>query len=223
MCALSEQQLEDRAQSFVPELVATFKSLAFLYELLSPQTMPNSIETSPIGAEQNGLRDEFNDTRKRIEAMVVTRLGQPAFREALIRSYQGRCAVTGCDFGDALQAAHLFPYNGQDSNHITNGVLLRADIHNLFDRHLMAIDPESKEVRIAPALHGTAYEMYDGKPAALPDDAHEAPHAKALEFRFACFVDGIIKLTDPQNGGSPESPRLRLFNREPESQESSRD
>jgi hypothetical protein len=56
-------------------------------------------------------------------------------------SYQGRCAVTSCDAGAALEGAHLRPYRGPESNDVTNGLLLRADIHTLFDLRLLAPDP----------------------------------------------------------------------------------
>ena len=52
--------------------------------------------------------------------------------------YEGKCAVTGCDVPDVLQAAHIFPYMGPETNHPSNG-LLRADIHTLFDLGLIEL------------------------------------------------------------------------------------
>lgn len=59
---------------------------------------------------------------------VVARQGQQVFREALISVYG---AVTGYVERAALQAAHIRPYDGGTNNQVTNGLLLRADIHNL--------------------------------------------------------------------------------------------
>ncbi len=49
----------------------------------------------------------------------------------LLKAYSGRCAVTGCDAEPALEAAHLRPYKGPESNTAANGLLLRSDIHTL--------------------------------------------------------------------------------------------
>lgn len=64
------------------------------------------------------------DGRKRTITSVVQRQGQPAFRRALIKAYGGKCAVTDCDAEEALEAAHIVPYQGPETNHVTNGLLL---------------------------------------------------------------------------------------------------
>ncbi|MEG8052564.1 HNH endonuclease signature motif containing protein [Sphingomonas aerolata] len=81
----------------------------------------------------------IEDGRKKIERMVTLRQGQPAFRKALMDAYERRCAVTGCTIDDVLEAAHISPYLGEHTNHVTNGLLLRADIHTLFDRGLIKV------------------------------------------------------------------------------------
>ncbi len=48
-------------------------------------------------------------------------------------AYGGRCAVTNCDIEDVLEAAHISPYNGPSTDQVYNGLLLRTDIHTLFD------------------------------------------------------------------------------------------
>jgi putative restriction endonuclease len=83
------------------------------------------------------------DGRERIVASIVIRRGQPEFRRILIRAYKGRCAVSGCDAIEVLEAAHIMPYLGQDTNHPSNGILLRADIHTLFDLGLLSIDTDT--------------------------------------------------------------------------------
>ena len=79
------------------------------------------------------------DERDRTLREIVQRRGQPKFRYDLIAAYGGKCAVTGCDVLQALEAAHISPYLGEQSNHVSNGLLLRADIHTLFDLNLFAI------------------------------------------------------------------------------------
>lgn len=103
------------------------------------------------------------DERQRVLAAIVRRRGQPAFRRALLYAYGGRCAMTGCDVVDALEAAHIQPYSGLKSNDVRNGLLLRADVHTLFDLYLIAINPGSLRIAVAPALQQSAYFELDGR------------------------------------------------------------
>lgn len=64
---------------------------------------------------------------------VLKRRGQGRFRASLINAYGGRCAISDCDALDALEAGHVAPYSESVNNAISNGLLLRADLHNLFD------------------------------------------------------------------------------------------
>lgn len=100
---------------------------------------------------------EIIDERERAIALVVQRQGQSAFREKLLEIYEYRCAITGCDAVDALEAAHITPYQGEKTNHPANGLILRADLHALFDLGLLAIDSATMSVRLAPQLMQTSY------------------------------------------------------------------
>ncbi len=131
----------------------------------------------------NGDFDVENseDARKRVISSIVQRLGQPEFRDKLFRVYGGRCLISGCDVAPAIEAAHIIPYRGPDSNHVTNGLLLRADIHNLFDLYLISVHPETYEIMIAPNLTATCYQEFIGQKLALPRDKLALPNKKALE------------------------------------------
>jgi len=48
--------------------------------------------------------------------------------------------ISGCNVQEALEAAHIRPYSECGTNKIANGLLLRADLHTLFDLHLMSLD-----------------------------------------------------------------------------------
>jgi len=76
--------------------------------------------------------------------------------------YGGRCAISGCAVADILEAAHVTRYLGAHSNPVTNGVLLRTDLHTLYDCGLLGIDPRTLRVMLAPALKGSEYEVFDG-------------------------------------------------------------
>jgi hypothetical protein len=70
--------------------------------------------------------------RERIAAAIAGRRGQQVFRQRLLDIY-GTCLVTGCDAEGVLEAAHIQPYRGAGTFLESNGLLLRADIHTLFD------------------------------------------------------------------------------------------
>ena len=128
------------------------------------------------------------DARLRTMRKIAARRGQRAFRASLLDAYSGRCAVTGCDVRDALEAAHLRPYRGPDSNTVTNGLLLRSDIHTLVDLMLMAFEPDEKTVALSCILHGTQYEYLSGRRIADPRTPAQRPAREALETLWNKFT-----------------------------------
>ena len=119
---------------------------------------------------------------------VRQRLGQSDFRKALIANYNARCAVTGCDAIEALEAAHIAPYGDIESNHPSNGLLLRADIHTLFDADLIGFDPCTSRITLGSTLVKTSYSELQGKPLAPPSTADGRPNNQALEKRWQQFL-----------------------------------
>ena len=120
------------------------------------------------------------DSRLKVVAAVYRRQGGPRFRRALLTAYGGRCAMTHYDAPPALEAAHIIPYRGPQTNHPTNGLLLRADMHDLFDLGLVAVD-ESLQLLLARELVGTQYEQYAGQRLWMPQEPELRPNAEALE------------------------------------------
>ncbi|MCG7871833.1 MAG: HNH endonuclease [Candidatus Thiodiazotropha lotti] len=90
---------------------------------------------------------------------IKTRRGQSGFRDALLLAYGGRCCISGCDVTSVLEAAHIVPHTTETNYAVTNGLLLRADIHTLFDLNLIGVD-ETGTVSVAESLKGTEYEQY---------------------------------------------------------------
>jgi hypothetical protein len=79
--------------------------------------------------DEDSLPDrDAEDARKRRLAEIIRREGQPKFKADLLLAYEGRCAVTGCNAAEALEAAHIRAYRGREFNKVSNGLLLRADI-----------------------------------------------------------------------------------------------
>ncbi|MFG1839449.1 HNH endonuclease [Micromonospora sp. NPDC049175] len=118
-----------------------------------------------------------SEGRRRRLAEVTARQGQADFRSRLMKAYGNRCAITGCDTEAALQAAHIDPYDGPATNQVNNGLLLRADLHNLLDRGLLWID----ESYVLHVVAGNAhYSSYHGQRIRLPARTEDLPDPEAL-------------------------------------------
>jgi predicted restriction endonuclease len=106
-----------------------------------------------------------------------------------MRAYDARCAVTGCTVTEVLEAAHLQRYRGTHTNRVTNGLLLRADIHTLLDYKLWAPNPDTRAVAISKRLAGTQYNELSGCRIAEPVSPEERPLASALEKVWREFLN----------------------------------
>lgn len=125
---------------------------------------------------------DAEEVRRQMRSVAV-RKGQPRLRRDLLEAYDGRCAVTGCDVPEALDAAHIHGHATGGSMHVSNGLLLRSDIHTLFDCGLLVIDTTAWMTVVHPQLHKTASgSALHGLPYRLPDDPskHPSPHALDL-------------------------------------------
>ncbi|WP_298885140.1 HNH endonuclease [uncultured Serinicoccus sp.] len=124
--------------------------------------------------------DLDEDLRVRRLQLVALRQGQPRFRSDLLRAYGGRCAITGTAVESVLEAAHISPHKGGHTNEVWNGMLLRADIHTLFDLFLITVEVDSMRVRVSPALSNSEYESLEGVTVNLPGRLDEQPLAEAF-------------------------------------------
>jgi hypothetical protein len=124
----------------------------------------------------------IEDGRRYTLASIMRRRGQGEFRDAVLRAYGFACAITGCEVLDVLEAAHIIPYRGEATNHVQNGILLRADLHVLFDVGLLDFD-ERWRVRLDESLKSTAYAELEGKPLRMPNEDLARPSSEALALR----------------------------------------
>lgn len=132
--------------------------------------------------EKEAFRDaDEGDQRKRVRADRIKREKQTEFRQSLLLAYEGSCAATGTDVPEVLQAAHIDPYRGKYSQRVTNGILLRSDIHLLYDSHLLTILPETSRIKTSASLNDTIYEEMDGIKITLPRDPNMHPEDRLLE------------------------------------------
>lgn len=127
------------------------------------------------------------DAREKILRQIAQRQGQQKFRRNLLRIYNNTCPISGCNITAVLEAAHITPYLGIDTNNITNGILLRADIHTLWDLRLIAINPEDQKLHISPVLEGSSYEKFKFKKILMNFSDNEKPSIKALNYQWSLF------------------------------------
>ncbi len=112
---------------------------------------------------------------------VMTRLGQPAFRQALFRTYNGTCAISGCTVTEALEVAHIQPVGLGGDHSVRNGLVLRADLHTLLDLGLITIS-DGYKIHVSERIKNTEYGQFHGKPLRLPAHPSERPTLKAVRF-----------------------------------------
>lgn len=120
------------------------------------------IQLEPSEADIDDTPLDGDDQHKAVLRQIKQRRGQKAFRDTLL-SQEEKCAVSGFGIVDILEAAHITAYKNDTHNHVSNGLLLRCDMHTLYDLDLFAIDPDSFLIYFAPQIQDKEYIRYHGK------------------------------------------------------------
>lgn len=135
------------------------------------------------------LRPEFellhDDSRTKTQTEIYARPGQRTFRARLLDAY-GRCAVTGEHAFPVLDAAHIQKYLGPASNHPQNGIVLRTDLHRLYDAGYVTVTPD-RHLEVSSRLredsgNGERYYQWHGKQIHVPGISELNPSPKALDW-----------------------------------------
>ncbi len=84
--------------------------------------------------------------------IVLPRLGQGSFRIVVTDAYERRCALTGERTLPVLDAAHIKPYSVLHRHEVSNGILMRSDLHRLFDDGYITIDPADRKILVSPRI-----------------------------------------------------------------------
>jgi putative restriction endonuclease len=134
-----------------------------------------------VAALEREGQSMFGDPR-----LVRPRLGQGSFRMVVTDAYQRRCSVTREKALPVLEAAHIRPVSDGGQHAVTNGLLLRSDVHTLFDRGYVTITPKY-EFRVSRHLrdefdNGEQYFAMQGAELWLPPSAENRPGREALEW-----------------------------------------
>lgn len=145
------------------------------------------MKEAPVAAEFSGA--PASDDDKVRYALRRERIGQQRFRNQLFEAYTGQCAVSGCNVDEALEAAHIENYSGPKSQVVSNGILLRRDLHSLFDAHLISFELVRGDYQLCGSylLQQTDYATFAGSVLREPDEHRLRPNARFLEAHRAEF------------------------------------
>jgi putative restriction endonuclease len=138
-------------------------------------------------AESSVEAEDTDSNRFSSEYLTRSRLGQGAFRVLVIDAYQRRCAVTGEKTLPVLEAAHIKPYANQGPHQVSNGILLRSDLHKLFDVGYVTVTPDLT-LEVSPRLreewhNGREYYAHHGQPLSfMPTEASNRPRVEYLRW-----------------------------------------
>nr|WP_319527635.1 putative dsRNA-binding protein [Pseudomonas laurentiana] len=146
---------------------------------------PTPKEQFQIASAKEFILDKRDRRTKKISSTTI-RTGQSNFRSKVLSNYK-HCCITGCTVTEVIEAAHIAPYRGEKDNHIKNGLLLRTDIHRLFDSNKIGISPNNFEIHISEHLRGTEYEQYAGNK--ISHGTVATPANSAIEYRWEYFCE----------------------------------
>lgn len=118
---------------------------------------------------------------------VRPRLGQGSFRLLVTDAYNGRCAMTAERTLPVLEAAHIRPYARGGEHALSNGLLLRSDLHKLFDLGYVTVDPKDRKIVVSRKIreeyeNGRQYYALHGSPIAVPTDSFSMPSKENLRY-----------------------------------------
>lgn len=118
--------------------------------------------------------------------LAPQRLGQQSFKAVVLGAYEHRCAITGNRVRPVLQAAHIRPLSKGGEHRLDNGLLLRSDVHIMFDQGYLSVDPKHR-LLVSPRLrsefgNGDQFYAKAGTEIALPERRADRPSREFLEW-----------------------------------------
>jgi putative restriction endonuclease len=140
------------------------------------------------------ISNQIESPRFGEEYLTRARLGQGTFRVLVTEAYERRCAITGERTLPVLEAAHIKPYAKSGPHLIANGLLLRSDLHILFDDGYLTVT-EDLQVKISRSIkekfeNGREYYRYQGRALLVPDGLGQRPSAEFLRWHNTRVFQG---------------------------------
>jgi putative restriction endonuclease len=156
---------------------ALWEAVAERIELFQPSSLePNTAALAAIESKGFGKPQ-----------VVLPRLGQGLFRVLLTDAYERRCSISGERTLPVLEAAHIKPYSVVQRHEISNGLLMRSDLHRLFDEGYMTLDPRDRRVVVSKRIraefeNGKDYYKLEGQAVREPSQLWARPTTENLEY-----------------------------------------
>ena len=162
--------------------------LEVLHEAIGPSLARFSALEPADGYRAKGTTEDPDSLPFDFAADAIRRRrGRRELRDQLLRRYGDKCTFSGACPRDLLEVAYLVPFPGGDVHAPENAMLLRTDLHTLWDLNLVGIDPSTMQISLAPRLSGTPYERLGGRPlTSRTDGAHL--NREALTERWRMFA-----------------------------------
>lgn len=169
------------------ELASALKMLEWVTGNKEENCKINANNDSYTNSDSYNNHHESDDEKYLVE--IKARRGQPLFRKLLIEAYNGKCAVTQTAIEELLEAAHITPHAEGVNYSANNGLLLRADIHTLFDLRLLSID-ENMRIHLSKSIkQSKEYGHLHLEKITLPDLNKHTPDRYALGARHKKFLE----------------------------------
>ncbi|WPO88947.1 HNH endonuclease [Chryseobacterium sp. HR92] len=139
---------------------------------------------------ENTKKENFiliNDERENNSQSTKNgRKGQEQFKSTILKVYKNKCCISNCNIPELLDVAHIQEYRNVYSNHPMNGILLRADLHRLFDNGLIKID-ENYICHTSSLLNESEYSIFNGIRINIPENLNKRPSLDALNYKNKNF------------------------------------
>jgi putative restriction endonuclease len=147
-------------------------------ERLAGSALASDISGASLGADA---------PRFGAEQIIRPRLGQGTFRVSVMDAYGRACAVTTEHSLPVLEASHIRPYADGGRHEVSNGILLRSDIHRLFDKGFVTVSPGDYRFEVSPKLkehweNGRIYYDMRGTRIRCPSSDRDRPDWALLEW-----------------------------------------
>lgn len=125
---------------------------------------------------------------------ILSRRGQKKFRDALIKRYGPRCMISDCKLLDIIEAAHIVPFKDEKRHAVANGILLRSDLHTLFDLNLIGINPDTLEIFLSDKVRSIEeYQQFHKHQLALNEPVDFSKEYLTLKWGQFCEKHKLLE------------------------------
>ncbi len=144
-----------------------------------------TIRRKDDGYSDSDLKGFTRQSDKIAQRAIRIRRGQQRFRKVLLTAYGQKCAISAARTLTVLDAAHVRPHSQEGETSLQNGIVLRTDLHTLFDEQLLKIDPKTLRVTIDASVKDREYRKLDGHKISQPKNPAHRIKTEYLEDRWA--------------------------------------